>query len=236
MIALLFRYGFDILIFGILVLLFIVTSRTKAEKRKRIFFLFRRILPITLAAFLLAAIIIPGVLGPVSRHARYLPQIIESHKLRFYWRLTCVLPGVSGSDTDIQRAINQIAGEYTMHPDLIRAVVRVESSNNQFALSGVGGCGLMQVMPNTYFSLRSGNPFSVKSNLRAGTEYLRSLYRRFGGNIELALAAYNAGPGTVAGLRAVPAGEVRSYVDKVMRCYRQYRGMGKDAQTAAPRP
>ncbi len=214
---------------------FVVTGQTKTVRGKRIRFLFRRIFPVILAAFLLVSIIIPGVLGQLSSHARYLPQIIEAHKLRIYWRLTCLLPGISGSETDIQRAINQVADEYTMHPDLIRAVVRVESANNQFALSGVGACGLMQVMPNTYFSLRSGNPFSVKSNLRAGTEYLRSLYRRFGGNIELALAAYNAGPGAVAALHAVPAGEVRRYVDKVMHCYRQNRGLVKDSQTAAPR-
>lgn len=110
-----------------------------------------------------------------------------------------------------------------MHPDLIRAVVHVESSNNQFALSNVGGCGLMQVMPDTFFSLRGGNPFAVKSNLSAGTEYLRKLYRRFDGNIELALAAYNIGPGVVARLGAVPSGGVRRYVDKVMWWYRYYR-------------
>ena len=117
----------------------------------------------------------------------------------------------------------QVAREYTMNPDLIRAIVRVESSNNQFAISNVGGCGLMQVMPNTYYSLRRGNPFSVKSNLRAGTEYLRSLYRRYNGNIEMAIAAYNAGPGRVAQHGSVPPGNVRRYVDKVMWWYKKYR-------------
>ena len=112
-----------------------------------------------------------------------------------------------------------------MHPDLIRAVVQVESSNNQFALSNVGGCGLMQVMPNTFFSLRRGNPFAVKSNLSAGTKYLRKLYRRFDGNIELALAAYNIGPGMVSRLGAVPPGGVRRYVDKVMWWYGYYRNL-----------
>ena len=110
-----------------------------------------------------------------------------------------------------------------MHPDLIRAVVRVESSNNQFALSNVGACGLMQVMPNTFYSLHGGNPFTVRSNLTAGTMYLRQLYRQFDGNIELALAAYNTGPGMVARRGAVPPGGVRRYVDKVMWWYKNYR-------------
>ncbi|NOQ45544.1 MAG: transglycosylase SLT domain-containing protein [Desulfobulbaceae bacterium] len=224
MTALLFRYGFDILIFGSLAWRFVVTGRTKAKKCKRKLFLLRRVLPITLAAFLLSAIVIPGVLGPVSRHARYFPQLIEAHKLRLYWQIACLAPGVSGSDTEIQRAIDEIAREYTMHADLIRAVVRVESSNNQFALSKVGGCGLMQVMPNTYYSLRRGNPFAVRSNLSAGTMYLRSLYRRFDGNVELAIAAYNVGPGEVARRGTVPPGEVRRYVDKVMWWYGKYRG------------
>lgn len=167
--------------------------------------------------------VIPGILGPVSHHARYLPQFTEAHKLRLYWQVACIIPGIRGNDAKIQHSINEIAREYTMHPDLIRAVVRVESSNNQFALSGVGACGLMQVMPNTFYSLRGGNPFALKSNLSAGTKYLRQLYRQFDGNVELALAAYNIGPGMVARLGAVPPGGVRRYVDKVMWWYKKYR-------------
>lgn len=224
MLALLFRYGFDILVFGGLLWFFVATGRTKAKKRQRIVFLLRRVFPIALAVFFLSAIVIPGVLGPVSRHARYFPQLLEAHKLRLYWQIACIIPGVSSSETKIQRAINEVAREYTMHPDLIRAIVKVESSNNQFALSEVGGCGLMQVMPNTYYSLRGGNPFAVRSNLRAGTEYLRSLYRRFDGNVELAIAAYNGGPGAVTHRGAVPPGAVRRYVDNVMWWYGKYRG------------
>ena len=81
----------------------------------------------------------------------------------------------------------------------------------------------MQVMPNTFFSLRRGNPFAVRSNLRAGTKYVRKLYRRFDGNVELALAAYNTGPGVVTRRGAIPPGGVRRYVDKVMWWYEHYR-------------
>ncbi len=235
MTALLFRYGLDILVLIGLAWLFVGTGRTKAKKRKRTSFLLRRMLPISLAAFLLSTIVIPGVLGPLSRHARYFPQLVEAHKLRLYWKVACLVPGVSSNDTEIQRTIDETARKYTMHPDLIRAVVRVESSNNQFAISEVGGCGLMQVMPNTYYSLRGGNPFAVSSNLSAGTEYLRSLYRRFDGNLELAVAAYNAGPGVVARRGAVPSGGVRRYVDKVMWWYGKYRGRATALKHGDPR-
>lgn len=221
--ALLFRYGFDILVSFIFVWLFIASGNTNAKKRKRCFLLIQRVLPITLAAFFLVSIVIPSVFGSVSHYARYFPQFVEAHKLRLYWQVACIIPRVKGTDARIQQTIDEIAREYTMHPDLIRAVVRVESSSNQFALSNVGGCGLMQVMPNTFFSLRGGNPFAVRSNLSAGTKYLRKLYRRFDGNVELALAAYNAGPGVVARHGVIPPGGVRRYVDKVMWWYGHYR-------------
>ena len=223
MITMLFKYGLDILIFCGLTWVFVVTARTKAKRRKRKTFLLRKVLLPAFIVYLLVVIAIPTVFGSVFHRARYLPQLIEAHKLRVYWQAVCLLPGLSGSDSEIQYTINEVASEYTMNPDLIRAIVRVESSNNQFAISNVGGCGLMQVMPNTYYSLRTGNPFTVRSNLRAGTEYLRSLYRRFNGNIEMAIAAYNIGPGTVARHGRVPPGDVSRYVDKVMWWYRQYR-------------
>lgn len=223
MITILCEYGLDILIFCGLSWIFIAAGRTKAKKQKRKAFLLRKILLPACTVYLLVVLVIPTVFGSVFHRARYLPQFIEAHKLRIYWQTVSLLPGVRGSDSEIQQTIDEVAREYTMNPDLIRAIVRVESSNNQFAISNVGGCGLMQVMPNTYYSLRRGNPFSVKSNLRAGTEYLRSLYRRYNGNIEMAIAAYNAGPGRVAQHGSVPPGNVRRYVDKVMWWYKKYR-------------
>jgi Transglycosylase SLT domain len=225
MITLLCRYGLDILICCILAWLFIVTG--KANAKKRVLFLALRLFPLTLAAFFLISIVIPGVFGSISHYARYFPQFVEAHKLRAYWHVACLIPRVRGTEANIQQTIDETAREFTMHPDLIRAIVHVESSSNQFALSNVGGCGLMQVMPNTFFSLRRGNPFAVKSNLSAGTKYLRKLYRRFDGNIELALAAYNIGPGVVARIGAVPPGRVRRYVDKVMWWYHHYRNNGR---------
>ncbi len=82
----------------------------------------------------------------------------------------------------------------------------------------------MQVMPNTFFSLQGGNPFAVKSNLRAGTKYLRKLYRRFDGNLDLTIAAYNAGPNAVSRHGGIPPyAETRRYVLKVKKLYTLYK-------------
>lgn len=137
--------------------------------------------------------------------------------------MICLIPGLKPSKQDLQRAINQAGRKYTMHPDLIRAVVKVESSNNLFAISPVGACGLMQIMPDTYFAFGRGNPFAVNANLNAGTRYLRHLYRLHNGNIEMALAAYNAGPSLVKRHGGVPPGSVRRYVNRVMWWYSKYK-------------
>jgi hypothetical protein len=218
----LFRYGIDILIICLFVWIFVKSARTGVKKRRRITLLLTRVVPFLLVSYLFLALAIPGVFGTFSLYARYLPQVLEAHKLRLYYQVVCIIPGVKSSELEIQRAINETAKEYTMHPDLIRAVIRVESSNNQFALSWLGACGLMQLMPDTFYSLQRGNPFGVRSNLTAGTLYLRQLYRRFNGNIELALAAYHAGPGVVINHGAVPPGAARRYVDRVMGWYKKY--------------
>lgn len=223
------RYGVDLLLLTILLWFFIRTGKTKAQKRRRLKVLYRRVAPISIVFLFFCFYAVPILLGPYFHHARYLPQILEAHKLRLYWQIACIFPGVKPSADNIQQAIDEVAAEYTMHPDLIRALVQVESSNNQFAISSVGACGLTQVMPNTYYSLGRGNPFALKANLRAGTKYIRHLYRRFDGNLELALAAYNAGPGTIARHRKVPNGPVHQYVVKVTRLYRYYRKKNRKA-------
>ncbi len=223
MTILFFRYGPDFLLLALLILIFFRSARTKQQKRKRAILFLKRIAPLTLASYLLCAWAIPFVFGSFFVTARYLPQKLEAHKLRLYWQVACLIPGVKASDEDIQETIEEIGAEYSMHPALIRALVQVESSSNQMAISPLGACGLTQMMPNTYYSMARGNPFSVRSNLRAGTLYLRKLYRRYNGNLDLALAAYNAGPGTIARHGRVPPGSVSRYVAKVRRLYKQYK-------------
>jgi soluble lytic murein transglycosylase-like protein len=103
--------------------------------------------------------------------------------------------------------------------DLVRAVVQVESGYNVYARSPKGALGLMQLMPATAQQFGVRNPFNPIENIRAGVAYLRQLLDRYSNNEELALAAYNAGPGAVDkhGETVPPYRETRDYVLRVNR-------------------
>jgi soluble lytic murein transglycosylase-like protein len=106
-----------------------------------------------------------------------------------------------------------------IRPDLVRAVVQVESAFNPYARSAKGALGLMQLMPATIRQYGVKNPFDPAENVRAGVAYLRGLLDRYHDNEELALAAYNAGPGAVDkhGQSIPPYRETRNYVAQINR-------------------
>jgi soluble lytic murein transglycosylase-like protein len=101
--------------------------------------------------------------------------------------------------------------------DLVRAVMQVESAFNPYAISPKGAMGLMQLMPATMRQYGVLNAFNPAENVRAGVAYLRDLLDRYSNNEELALAAYNAGPGAVDkhGQAVPPYRETRNYVAKI---------------------
>jgi len=113
--------------------------------------------------------------------------------------------------------INSAAKGANLRPDLVRAVIQVESGFNPRARSSKGAMGLMQLMPATAASLGVQNPYNPEENIRGGTAYLRQLLDKYGNNEELALAAYNAGPDAVDryGYQVPPYRETREYVSKV---------------------
>jgi soluble lytic murein transglycosylase-like protein len=113
--------------------------------------------------------------------------------------------------------IEQHASRHQIRPELVRAVIQVESAFNRWATSNKGAMGLMQLMPATAAEFGVDNAYNPVENIRAGVAYLRQLLDRFGGNEELALAAYNAGPGAVEryGQRVPPYRETRDYVERV---------------------
>jgi soluble lytic murein transglycosylase-like protein len=115
--------------------------------------------------------------------------------------------------------ITQIAGETGLDPKLLHALVIVESAYDPNAISQVGARGLTQLMPATARELGVSNPFDMQQNLRGGARYLAIQIGRFG-DLRLALAAYNSGPGRVARLGRVPdIRETQGYVRDAVDCY-----------------
>ena len=114
------------------------------------------------------------------------------------------------------RIIDEAARIYKLDPGLIKAVMQSESAFNAMAVSPVGALGLMQLMPDVAKELGVTDPLDPRQNIMAGSKYLRQLLDSQGGNVRLALASYNAGPGNVAKYRAIPPfKETRDYVKKV---------------------
>ncbi len=124
---------------------------------------------------------------------------------------------------DLERTIVRHSRQHRLHPALIRAVIKAESDFNPTALSKAGAMGLMQLMPETALDLDVRNPYDPEQNIRGGARYLRYLIDRFGGDIVLALAAYNAGESRVEQYQALPPiEETRRYVAKVLRLYQSF--------------
>jgi soluble lytic murein transglycosylase-like protein len=132
---------------------------------------------------------------------------------------------LSGSPAEIDSLVQKYAGQFGVDPNLVRAVISSESGGKVDAKSSAGALGLMQLMPATAKRYGADNPFDAEQNISAGTKYLAEMLKGQNGNVELALAAYNAGPGAVAKFKGIPPfDETRGYVSKTMREFRQLSG------------
>ncbi len=120
--------------------------------------------------------------------------------------------------------IQTMSDKFDVDPTLVRAVIRAESGFNQRALSPAGARGLMQLMPTTARRHGVRNIHAPEENIRGGVKHLRELLDRYGDNVSMALAAYNAGEGHVDRYRGIPPiPETRSYVARVLKYRREYQ-------------
>ncbi|MBW3563774.1 MAG: transglycosylase SLT domain-containing protein [Acidobacteria bacterium] len=155
---------------------------------------------------------------------RQLTRIAASRSIRFRSYGTVVYNGNAEVQTkapaDIAKAIRDASREHGVDPRLVTAVAFRESSFKPDTVSTAGACGIMQLMPATAKFLGVEDIFDVEQNIDGGVRYLRMLLESFGGDLELTLAAYNAGPGAVERYRGIPPySETVNYVRNVKGDY-----------------
>jgi len=125
-----------------------------------------------------------------------------------------------GPPAEIDRLVDQTSRQYQVDPDLVRAIIQVESDYNPQAVSSKGAMGLMQLIPSTAVRFGVQNPFNARQNINGGVNYLRYLLNLFDGDVTLSVAAYNAGEHSVLRQGGVPRiSETEKYVRKVKNLY-----------------
>ena len=189
----------------------------------------------------LAVLIIILLTAPTAVAAPRIYTYLDAHGQRHYtdvpdnnrYRLLVLSPQdrtASGDRYDMQllakatqydSIIEHAAVSSALEPNLLRAVIVVESGFNSRAVSKRGAVGLMQLMPATASRFGVSNPFDARQNVHAGARYLKFLIDRVGQNVRLALAAYNAGEDAVErnGGQIPPFSETMAYVPRVLKIY-----------------
>lgn len=151
---------------------------------------------------------------PSNHNAKYV-LILKEKRIIFH-------PGIDVNKFD--QIIINAANKHKIDPALIKAVIKAESNFNHQAVSPVGAQGLMQLMPTTASQLQVEDVFHPGKNIEGGVRYLRYLLNLYGGNLTLALAAYNAGEGAVAKYhnQVPPYRETKNYVNRVLSFYNSF--------------
>ncbi len=147
-------------------------------------------------------------------------------------------PAVTVDRDGVEKLVREAADRHRVDPALIRAVIQTESNWNPIALSNKGAGGLMQLIPTTARRFGVNDVFNPQQNIDGGVHYLKTLLDRYNGNLDMALAAYNAGEGAVDRARGIPSfRETRNYVQKVQSAY-NHPGAARlaDAVLFRPRP
>ena len=132
------------------------------------------------------------------------------------------------SDPLFRSIIQEASHRYEVEPELIHAIIMAESSYNPKAVSRKGARGLMQLMPSTAKALGVKDSFNPEHNIDGGVRYFRQLLDRFGGDVKMALAAYNAGIRKVREYKGVPPFKsTRYYINRVFSYYNRYKDAGR---------
>lgn len=128
--------------------------------------------------------------------------------------------GYAVSSAEVEAAINQAAAHHGVDPNLVKAIIKVESNFNPRAVSNKGAMGLMQLMPGTARQFKVTNPFDVQQNVDAGVRHFSQLLQDFNGDVKLSLAAYNAGEKAVTNHKGIPPyQETQNYVRQITNIY-----------------
>ncbi len=147
-------------------------------------------------------------------------------------------PGMASPPArEIDRLVEQTATRLQVDPQLVHAIIKVESEYDPNAVSSKGAMGLMQLVPATARRFGVENPFDPRENIEGGVSYLKYLLDHFGGDLKLSLAAYNAGEHSVERYGGIPAyQETRQYVRRVTSLYQNGEATGLSGITSKESP
>jgi len=176
-----------------------------------------------------------GSFLPAAAKADQIVMFVDDHGHKSYvnadetsarvdWMIRSFDAGLSSASVHASKNIDQLveetASRFQLDPELIHAIIRVESGYDPKAVSSKGAMGLMQLVPATAQRFGVADPFDPKQNLAGGANYLKYLLGLFGGDLSLSLAAYNAGEHSVQRSGGIPAiAETQNYVRKVTNIY-----------------
>jgi soluble lytic murein transglycosylase-like protein len=129
----------------------------------------------------------------------------------------------AGKPKSIDEIVTEVADKFVIEASLVKAIIMAESKCDPKAVSSKGAQGLMQLMPSTAKNLNVSRPFDPRENIIGGVKYIKGLMASYG-NLELALAAYNAGPGAVQRYAGIPPyRETMNYVKRVIGYYKKFK-------------